>query len=548
MPDYRLNFQKAAHRRVRERDRRIRTIGREIDRWTRSLQQRLLGIVAADFGGRDGVLGSVETVLIGAIQDASDLLETDLRKLWQWSWKSATRNWIDALPLRYWLRRLEPVRLPVPAREGALWEYASELDADTEWDRIINGEVSEAEAKEIVRKLEFGEPTPAQVDAVLDATNAADGLSAMERIKTVLPKDLENLRGVIRSGLTTDFRGASAVQSISKAIRPLLDTNEGINWKAKRIARTEGVRIAEAGQRASWEAVADLLKGIRTWTAGDANVRDEHQKWHDKLYYRTGVGTYVARDGEPLPEFPAGPNCRCYTTQELRDELYKDVPPVNWGTYTKARARFQRQEKTARKVKEKPTVKPKPSPKLEPKTLSQQEKDAVLRYQSVDHADDARGYRTVNDYLRFADPGLHDPKTIQGAVDELDSSIAKSVLEKPQETWRGVADADKVFGAPMDQIRKGVRFEDHAFVSTAARKDVADGFAGEAIAKGKRNVAMFRIQSKPGQQLLNVDKVKNFGETERLIPRGTKFEVIQVKQVEIETGDVVPEILLRRLS
>jgi len=260
--EYRARFKQATDQRIRERNRRILRIGRRIDAWTRGLTERLLGIIAANHGGRDGVLGSVDTLLIGTIQDASDLLERELRDLWEWAWLSATQNVIASLPIRYWLRRLEPVRLPTPASEGqaaGILEATSDLNAEIEWNRIIAGEVGEAEAMEIARRLEFGDPTPEQVDAILDATNAADGLSGMERIKTVLPQDLDRLRGVIRTGLSGGVQGASAVESISKAIRPLLATNEGINWKAKRIARTEGVRIAEAGQRASWASMGPRL-------------------------------------------------------------------------------------------------------------------------------------------------------------------------------------------------------------------------------------------------------------------------------------------------
>ncbi len=306
-----------------------------------------MGIVAANRGGYDGVMGSVDTLLIGTIQGAADVIETGLRDIHRWAWRDVTKAFVRAVPMRYWLHRLVPVTMHAEMGEsvGGLQEY--DFRAEVQWDRILKGLTTDAEAREIVRNAEFGKPTPEQVDAVLSATNAPDGLSAMERIKTVLPRDLERLRGIIRETMSADFSGASAVGAMKNRIAPLLDTNEGINWKAKRIARTEGVRVAEAAMRASWEPVKDLLKGIRTFTADDSNVRETHQKWHDKLYYRTSDGAYIAEDGEHLPEFPADANCRCYTTQELRDDLYQDVLPVDWGQYEKGMERFRQQEKAA---------------------------------------------------------------------------------------------------------------------------------------------------------------------------------------------------------
>jgi hypothetical protein len=195
----------------------------------------------------------------------------------------------------------------------------------------LSGEATEEEAREIVRLAEFGEPTPEEVDAILAQTSGNDGLSAMQRIKTVGQQDIDALRAAIRTSLSGDITGASAVESLAKAIKPLLSENEGLNYKAKRIARTEGVRVSESAMRASWEPLGDMLKGIRAWTAGDSRVRAEHgtltTDWHDKLFLKTNDG-FIADDGKRLPEFPAGPNCRCWTSQELIDELTQGLPPV----------------------------------------------------------------------------------------------------------------------------------------------------------------------------------------------------------------------------
>jgi hypothetical protein len=151
-------------------------------------------------------------------------------------------------------------------------------------------------------------------------------MSAMARIRTVAQNDLYYLQGEIRRTLSGDFEGASGVEALSKRIKPLLDQNEGLNYKAKRIARTEGVRVAAAAQQEAEMHLVDMLKGQRVSTQGDSRVRHAHAaSWPTppgKLYLRTGAGyTFGDWPGKP----PYGPNCRCKSVPVLHDELYAEV-------------------------------------------------------------------------------------------------------------------------------------------------------------------------------------------------------------------------------
>jgi hypothetical protein len=338
---YNARLAAAADRRADGTGRQVRRVGRRIDRWTRELEIRLLGLVSAGRGGVDGVMGSVDVVLIGAVAEGAEILEDGLRDVWDWAWDRVTRDWIKAVPLGYWIRRLAPVKM-LTATEGdraaagtqqvhkgtQLLEYTLSDEAD--WEKILAGTAARAEAFEIVRKAEFGTPRPELVEQILDSTNAPDGLSAMQRIKTVAQKDLGQLRSAIRTAMSGDFEGASAVRALSAQIKPILSVNEGINYKAKRIARTEGIRVAAAAQMESERAVVDMLQGQLVKTSQDANVRDEHRaRWDPpKMYLRTGGGYgFVAADGESWPgKEPYGPNCRCMSVPVLHDELYAPLP------------------------------------------------------------------------------------------------------------------------------------------------------------------------------------------------------------------------------
>ena len=329
--------------------------GAHINRWTAKLEADLLGIVASS-RSQERKLADTDAVLSVALQDGADIQEEGLRRLWDWAWVDVTASWIDSLPLGYWLQRLVPVKLLTAVDEarrqyaadsqghasmltsGEPWKIAQrplreaiddrgDLEIENQWRRILDGQATRAEALEIIRLSEFGSPTPEEIDAILNATSAADGLSAMERIKTVGAKDIGQLRSSIRVALSGEIEGASAVEALSKAIRPILSKNEGLNYKARRIARTEGVRVAQAAMTESWRPLGDMLMGIQAWTAGDSNVRDSHRHFHGKLYRRVGGRfEFVASDGERLPEFPVAPNCRGYTSQVLIPELTAGLP------------------------------------------------------------------------------------------------------------------------------------------------------------------------------------------------------------------------------
>ena len=94
----------------------------------------------------------------------------------------------------------------------------------------------------------------------------------------------------------------------------------------------------------AWEEASDLIVGLRAYTAGDRNVRPEHWKWHRQLYKRDAAGLYRHPELGLLPEFPAGPNCRCWTVAELLPSLTKGAKAANYGAYDTARRRFRRQE------------------------------------------------------------------------------------------------------------------------------------------------------------------------------------------------------------
>lgn len=298
-----------------ERDRRLRSDGAAWDRWGSAFADRLTGMLA-----RRKL--NARPVLDRMVIDAARRLERDLSGLWWWAWESTAGNLVDAVPMPAWIARLSPIDLTEGVADGQLLGI-------NQLKKILDATVSRDEAKEIVRKTEFPPPPDWKVRQILTATNAPDGISPMQRIVTVAQDDKDSLLSIMTGGIPTGSDGASLIDSLTPQIESLVGN---ITYKAKRIARTEGVRIAEVAQRESWQDIADLMDGVRTYTADDANVRDQHVHWNGKLFYRQSNGDYVARDGELLPDFPAGPNCRCWSTPEFREDLTAGLPPVDYGS------------------------------------------------------------------------------------------------------------------------------------------------------------------------------------------------------------------------
>lgn len=322
--NYNAELAHLTHTRERARNVKLRAQGVEWDRWIEGWARRLLAAV--------GNRGRAKSESNAIIEDAAEKLQAGLKSLLKWSYDSAAQIMVDVVDEDIWVRRrITKSNIKAFAKLESLgFEDESEAAEFIEkYKPIINGTATGNLALKLIKEIEFPPPSRERLEEILNDTNAPDGLSAVDRIKTVAASDKKKLFDILTTPMTDDDP-ASWMQHVEKQITQIVDG--GIGWKAKRIARTEGARIAEDGQREAWEQVSDMMGGARAWTAGDERVRPEHRKWHNKFYETQKDGTYQDKKGEVLPYFPAGPNCRCYTLPELLPELTDDLPEVDYGT------------------------------------------------------------------------------------------------------------------------------------------------------------------------------------------------------------------------
>lgn len=111
-------------------------------------------------------------------------------------------------------------------------------------------------------------------------------------------------------------RGAN-IDEMTRELMPLVSMIEA---SARRIARTEGMRVAHETQDA-----VDLAAGVEEWlyhATLDDVVRPEHAADHGKVFNRRNKIT-----------LPRGPNCRCYYTAVLPDDYPDNVDPKMRAAY-----------------------------------------------------------------------------------------------------------------------------------------------------------------------------------------------------------------------
>lgn len=117
-------------------------------------------------------------------------------------------------------------------------------------------------------------------------------------------------------------------QEIEDDLIPVVDF---VRSSAKRIARTESIRVAHETQFLAWEQMGDLVIGYQIHATTDENTRDWHLKRDGQIYYKNPKPGQKGLDKMPRPPQEApdtserppntpqvAPNCRCYLTPVLR--------------------------------------------------------------------------------------------------------------------------------------------------------------------------------------------------------------------------------------
>jgi len=273
----------------------------EVDRATRRAWLHLLAAL------RQGSPASVRSVLHALPGLLRQAIAGELVGLARWGHRSARSVLARSLP-QHALRRALAHR--AAGRRHLLHEdrVGAGLDLADLWAhfRGVPGEGGPS-----LLDLLFPPPTLAQVEAVVYASGWQDRL----RSGTGLAAPAALARH-ISTGLVLGHDQATIA-------RRLRDAVQGVRSTARRIARTESLRVASAMQMACHRQLGDLVVGYTVHATLDANTRPEHRARDGTTYWKHPGPGQKGMDQCPRPPQEADGsmawNCRCYLTPVLAE-------------------------------------------------------------------------------------------------------------------------------------------------------------------------------------------------------------------------------------
>jgi hypothetical protein len=150
--------------------------------------------------------------------------------------------------------------------------------------------------------------------------------------------------------------------------------------------------------------------------------------------------------------------------------------------------------------------------------LSSDERSALLEYKGV-------GYRDLNEELRGGD--LSDWGRRQVAA--LDAAIGRAIVPEPLVAFRAVRDTG--LSDEIDYLW-GAEIPEPAYLSTALVVEMAESFFPEVEPGDYADHVLLEITVPAGASAAPLDLVREMGETELLLPRGTRLRVEDIVSAE----------------
>ena len=223
--------------------------------------------------------------------------------------KALPREWVTVFA------RMAAARIP----EATAPDLAPDpWDVVYDWEPIASRAVSRDEALQLIRGMLL--PGPAEGEAREWLTLAAPGGMDWEQR---LRRWEQPARAAMLNELSMGLGAEENVDQLRARLKPYAD---GIAWKAQRIARTEANRVAERASQAAYEGMGELVDGVQIVAVMDEWTRPHHAARNGRVYRRGPDGTYRDDAGDPLPDLPDEPNCRCMTIPVLSmpDQFKRD--------------------------------------------------------------------------------------------------------------------------------------------------------------------------------------------------------------------------------
>jgi len=201
--------------------------------------------------------------------------------------------------------------------------------------KLLKKELTDEDKEAIRRDVLFPPPSQAEINRIINTGTHIERGGQTEYVSWEKRFDglskLINDKKLAFNEIVTGYNQGENIDGLQKRLEPLVG---GIKASARRIARTEGSRIAEQIQRRTWDDLGDMMVGVQIIAVLDERTRPEHATRNGRIYYRR-PGPGQKSIGE-LPDLPDAPNCRCISTpvlsppeEFLNDPSLRDAFRVN---------------------------------------------------------------------------------------------------------------------------------------------------------------------------------------------------------------------------
>lgn len=235
----------------------------------------------------------------------------DLHQIHNWTRKHVKKTYFDLVPWQ-WLRIIAATKRR-PIREDS---YSDSDSADSEiidWLGPVRkpSSLSQSEQENLLDQLLFPSPSPELIQQTIFATGWKKRLTDGTKLG-----DPGAIATAIANGITLGKTPAE----IAKTIQPLV---QNVSGTAKRLARTESLRVAAASQRRCDQGLGDMIVGYQIHATLDQNTRPEHAARNGTIYWKNPKSGQKGYSEMPHPPAEADGstawNCRCFLTAVLRD-------------------------------------------------------------------------------------------------------------------------------------------------------------------------------------------------------------------------------------
>jgi len=241
---------------------------------------------------KDATSTELTAELESVVPETIALVTDTYTKLIQWSYKRAAKDLVASL---------DPVYISRMALRAMKLKEAVDPDELrmklTQTDLIPSGEETRYLAKEVV----FPPLDAGTVKTILERSNWGDGLTYAQRLEGWgRHADFAGIASRLRSGIAA----GQNVTELEHSLRPLMD----FDYQARRIARTESLRVAEAANRETWKDLGEDMEGVQIIATIDSHTRPEHAARDGAIFTRDLDGQYTNAVWGLLPDLPDEPN------------------------------------------------------------------------------------------------------------------------------------------------------------------------------------------------------------------------------------------------